>query len=61
MGGFEGSNYDQATGLAISFMVNNYHNKSLLQPAMEWELRLAISNQTFCKEVRLDYITVVGW
>jgi len=39
LGGFKGSDYDQATGLAITFMVNNYHNKTLLEPAMEWESR----------------------
>ena len=39
LGGFEGSDYSQATGLSISFLVKNYHNKTLLQPAMEWELR----------------------
>ncbi|PSN32731.1 hypothetical protein C0J52_20415 [Blattella germanica] len=37
LGGFEGTNYSQATGLSISFMVNNYHNKSKLAPALEWE------------------------
>ncbi|KAJ4438122.1 hypothetical protein ANN_14061 [Periplaneta americana] len=39
LGGFEGSDFTQATGLSISFMVNNHHNKTKLLPAMEWELR----------------------
>jgi Niemann-Pick C1 protein len=39
LGGLEGSDFSQATGLSISFMVNNHHNKTELLPAMEWELR----------------------
>ena len=46
LGGFEGSNYNQSTGLVISFLVNNYHNKTLLEPAMEWELRLVNGYRT---------------
>ncbi|KAJ9578621.1 hypothetical protein L9F63_005111, partial [Diploptera punctata] len=39
LGGFEGKNdYSQATGLSISFLVKNYHNKTKIIPAMEWEL-----------------------
>jgi hypothetical protein len=60
LGGFEGTDYSQATGLAISFMVKNYHNKTLLEPAMEWELRLAIGNRTCCDEVRLKVLTGVS-
>ena len=61
LGGFKGSDYDQATGLAITFMVNNYHNKTLLEPAMEWESRLVTGNWTCCKEVRLKVLTAVSW
>ena len=61
LGGFEGSDYSQATGLSISFLVNNYHNKTLLQPAMEWELRLVIGYWTCCNEVRLTFLTSVSW
>ncbi|XP_056644165.1 NPC intracellular cholesterol transporter 1-like isoform X3 [Diorhabda sublineata] len=45
MGGFlkKGENlakhpdYKNATTVILTFIVNNYHNKSLLTPAMEWE------------------------
>lgn len=30
-------NYDQATAVILTFLVNNYYNKTKLQPAMEWE------------------------
>ncbi|GLV34537.1 Niemann-Pick type C-1a [Carabus blaptoides fortunei] len=30
-------NYQQATAVILTFIVNNYYNKSKLQPAMEWE------------------------
>ncbi|XP_012286776.1 Niemann-Pick C1 protein isoform X2 [Orussus abietinus] len=29
--------YEKATALILTFLVNNYHNKTKLQPAMEWE------------------------
>lgn len=29
--------YEKATAVILTFLVNNYHNKSLLSPAMEWE------------------------
>ncbi|CAG9824579.1 unnamed protein product [Phaedon cochleariae] len=29
--------YKNATAVILTFIVNNYHNKSLLSPAMEWE------------------------
>ncbi|XP_011312256.1 Niemann-Pick C1 protein isoform X2 [Fopius arisanus] len=29
--------YEKATAIVLTFLVNNYHNKSKLQPAMEWE------------------------
>lgn len=29
--------YENATAVILTFLVNNYHNKSLLAPAMDWE------------------------
>ncbi|XP_015594576.1 NPC intracellular cholesterol transporter 1 isoform X2 [Cephus cinctus] len=29
--------YEEATAIILTFLVNNYHNKTKLQPAMEWE------------------------
>jgi Niemann-Pick C1 protein len=46
LGGLEGSDFSTATGLSVSFLVNNYHNKTLLEPAMEWELRYALGKWT---------------
>ncbi|XP_017879991.1 NPC intracellular cholesterol transporter 1 isoform X2 [Ceratina calcarata] len=31
------SPYEKATAIILTILVNNYHNKSKLQPAMEWE------------------------
>lgn len=54
LGGFQGSDYySQATGLSISFMVSNHHNRTQLQPAMEWELRWAHGKEHIaCKVVK---------
>lgn len=30
-------NYNNATAVILTFLVNNYHNKTKLLPAMEWE------------------------
>lgn len=30
-------NYKEAKAVILTFLVNNYHNKTLLRPAMEWE------------------------
>lgn len=29
--------YEKARAIILTFLVNNYHNKTKLQPAMEWE------------------------
>lgn len=31
--------YEKATAIILTFLVNNYHNKAKLLPAMEWEER----------------------
>lgn len=31
--------YEKATAIILTFLVNNYHNKAKLIPAMEWEER----------------------
>lgn len=33
------SPYEKATAIILTFLVNNYHNKVKLLPAMEWEER----------------------
>lgn len=40
--------YEKATAIILTILVNNYHDKSKLRPAMEWEKRLVqnISNDT---------------
>lgn len=58
LGGFEGSDYNQATGLAISFLVKNYHNKTLLQPAMEWELRFVEFMKNWTETEMPDFMSV---
>uniref|UniRef100_A0A336LKH8 CSON011471 protein n=1 Tax=Culicoides sonorensis TaxID=179676 RepID=A0A336LKH8_CULSO len=38
LGGFSDSaNYEKATALIITILVNNHHNKTLLKPALDWE------------------------
>jgi len=34
------SPYEKATAIILTILVNNYHNKAKLLPAMEWEERL---------------------
>lgn len=58
LGGFEGSDYSMATGLSISFMVKNYHNKTLLQPAMEWELRFVEFMKNWTETQMPDFMSV---
>lgn len=31
--------YENATAVILTFLVNNYHNKTKLVPALEWETR----------------------
>lgn len=33
----ESVNYRQSKGIILTFLINNYKDKTLLQPAMEWE------------------------
>lgn len=35
----EAPDYRLATGLIITFLANNHQNKTLLEPALEWELK----------------------
>ena len=37
LGGFDGTAYENATTLIITFVVNNYQDKSKLTKAMAWE------------------------
>ena len=37
LGGFNGTAYENATTLIITFVVNNYQDKSKLNKAMAWE------------------------
>jgi hypothetical protein len=56
LGGFEGSDYSQATGLSISFMVSNHHNKTELLPAMEWELRSVHHEEHIACKVSTNFV-----
>lgn len=31
--------YENATAIIITFLVNNYHNKTKLEPALNWEAK----------------------
>ena len=34
--------YEKANSIILTFIVNNYHNKTKLQPAMEWEQKYVV-------------------
>ncbi|PNF39249.1 hypothetical protein B7P43_G16956, partial [Cryptotermes secundus] len=58
LGGLEGSDFSQATGLSISFMVNNHHNKTAQLPAMEWELRFVEFMKNWTEKEMPDFMSV---
>lgn len=37
--------YEKATAIILTFLVNNYHNKTKLQAAMEWEEKYVLNFQ----------------
>ena len=50
LGGFNGTAYENATTLIITFVVNNYQDKSKLNKAMAWEKAFLEYMKKYVKE-----------
>ena len=50
LGGFNGTAYENATTLIITFVVNNYQDKSKLNKAMAWEKAFLEYMEKYVKE-----------
>lgn len=50
--------YEQATAIVLTFLVNNYQNKSKLEPAMEWEKEFVEFMENWVKNSKPDYMNV---
>lgn len=50
--------YEKATALILTFIVNNYHNRSLLSPAMEWEKEFINFMKNWTEHSKPDFINV---
>lgn len=48
--------YEKATAVILTFIVNNYHNKSLLSPAMKWEAEFINFMKNWTENSKPDYI-----
>lgn len=50
--------YEKATAVILTFIVNNYHNKSLLSPAMEWEKEFINFMKNWTKTSKPSFMNV---
>ncbi|XP_063904619.1 NPC intracellular cholesterol transporter 1 homolog 1b isoform X3 [Zophobas morio] len=66
MGGFlrpgeqlsEQPNYQDATAVILTFLVNNYHNKTKLSPAMEWEKAFVAFMKNWTATEKPEYMEI---
>ena len=58
LGGFEGTAYQNASTLIITFVVNNYKDKSKLSKAMVWEKRFIEFMQDYVKDPRNGNLSI---
>ncbi|XP_043267009.1 NPC intracellular cholesterol transporter 1 isoform X2 [Venturia canescens] len=50
--------YEKATAIVLTILVNNYHNKTKLQPAMEWEEKFIAFMKNWTATEKPDYMNV---
>ncbi|XP_060521524.1 NPC intracellular cholesterol transporter 1 isoform X2 [Cylas formicarius] len=50
--------YQNATAIILTFLVNNYHNKSKVVPAMEWEKQFVEFMKNYTANEKPDYMDV---
>ncbi|XP_066999010.2 NPC intracellular cholesterol transporter 1 [Anabrus simplex] len=50
--------YEKASAIILTFLVNNYHNKTKLAPALEWEKRFVSFMQKWIDTEKPDYMDV---
>ncbi|XP_074041061.1 NPC intracellular cholesterol transporter 1 isoform X5 [Leptinotarsa decemlineata] len=51
-------NYKNASVVILSFIVNNYHNKSLLSPALEWEKEFIAFMKNWTNTEKPDFMDI---
>ncbi|XP_044253675.1 NPC intracellular cholesterol transporter 1 isoform X1 [Tribolium madens] len=51
-------NYQNATAVILTFLVNNYHNKTKLSPAMEWEKAFVAFMKNWTATEKPDYMEI---
>jgi Niemann-Pick C1 protein len=51
-------NYEDATAVILTFLVNNYHNKTKLAPAMEWEKAFVAFMKNWTATEKPDFMDV---
>ncbi|KAL1494367.1 hypothetical protein ABEB36_009976 [Hypothenemus hampei] len=49
--------YEDASAVILTFLVSNYHNKTKIQPAMEWEMRFVEFMKNYTANVS-DYLDI---
>lgn len=52
--------YEKATAIILTILVNNYHNKAKLLPAMEWEERYICVIDHFISKILLYIMYVIS-
>lgn len=50
--------YEKATAIILTFLVNNYHNKTRLTPALEWEKRFVAFMKNWTATAKPAYMEV---
>jgi len=58
LGGFEGTAYENATTLIITFLVNNHKDKSKLTKALAWEKAFTEYMTNYVKDPQNGKLTV---
>ena len=52
------THYEKASAVILTFLVNNYHNKSLLEPALQWESNYVEFMQNWTATNKSKYLDV---
>ncbi|XP_019872017.2 NPC intracellular cholesterol transporter 1 isoform X2 [Aethina tumida] len=50
--------YNNATAIILTFLVNNYHNKTKLKPAMEWEKKFVAFMKNYTETMKPDFMDI---
>lgn len=50
--------YEQANSVILTFLVNNYHNKTLLAPALDWERAFVAFMQNYTRQADPNFMDI---